>query len=55
MREIVALDANERAELIEDLQSASIEFLIAYDEIDEAIKWKVNGGIWVRPMGRRIQ
>jgi hypothetical protein len=47
-----SLDEKEREHLIACLQNTQQEFLIAYDSIDDAMKWKVDGGIWSPPAGK---
>jgi len=41
----------ERHNLLMCLEETKHEFLIAYDSVDDAIKWKVDGGTWSPPMG----
>jgi hypothetical protein len=47
---VVKVDINAEVPMIIDaLKSALYEVLIAYDPIDEAIKFKIDNGSWTPP------
>ena len=49
---IISLSREETETLIEDLQAANHEVLVATDPIDQAFKIKIDGGTWSPPMGK---
>ena len=49
---VYSLNDIERDWIVEALQSAKYEALIATDPIDDAVKIKIDGGCWSPPMGK---
>lgn len=50
--EIKSLNRDEVNQLIHALQVSTHEVLVGFDPIDDAFKWKIDGGLWSPPMGR---
>jgi len=50
--EIKSLNRDEVNQLIHALQASTHEVLVGFDPIDDAFKWKIDGGLWSPPMGR---
>jgi hypothetical protein len=48
---VVQIELSEAEEIADALKSARFEVLVAYDEMDEAFKVKIDGGTWSPPMG----
>jgi hypothetical protein len=52
---VISLSLEETRALIEDLQAAGHEVLVATDPIDRAFKVKIDGGAWSPPMGKALK
>lgn len=52
--DVFKLSPKERVDLIEALQATTHEFLLAYDDIDGAMKYQVDGCIWSPPIGMPV-
>ena len=48
---IVQIELPEAEQIADALMSARFEVLVAYDEMDEAFKVKIDGGVWSPPIG----
>jgi hypothetical protein len=49
---VYSLNRDEVHYLIGALQNSKVEVLVGTDPIDDAFKFKIDGGIWSPPIGR---
>ena len=49
--DIIQIELPDAEMLAEALTSARFEVLVAFDPIDAAFKFKIDGGTWSPPMG----